>query len=364
MRRSNKNNTMWQERRITLEATDPVPFWTALDRLCRDAKLQHNIPFQGTASGMRGTIVQLSAGLGFGAAFVFDSGPFRVSLQGIHHHRDLTLNQPLGMTAFFPGGLPPQPVPNPVAQPPAARPAGAVTPPVHDQFFLDLQVMAEPRMVLSVNGNPKITEAVDEKGQSLLIPAAGGPAQRNAGFFGYNGGNLMTQLRVDLKYPEQPGKVIKRMRGSIPVTVSARKDDPLLIPLAESKGRTFRNSDVSVQVQDIRPEPNLHGTAIDISIRPNAPAQDPSAVAGQFGPEMFAFRTQTMPQAQIEIFDAQGRAYQQWFPSPAPSENEEVRMTLKMLPNDNVGPPAQIRFYDLVRAVSEATFEFTDIPMP
>jgi hypothetical protein len=35
-----------------------------------------------------------------------------------------------------------------------------------------------------------------------------------------------------------------------------------------------------------------------------------------------------------------------------------------LMPSDNVGPAAQIRYYDMVRATTEATFTFADVPMP
>src|SRR5437762_2523236 len=35
-----EGDARWQARRITLEAAEPVPFWTAIDRLCRVAGLR------------------------------------------------------------------------------------------------------------------------------------------------------------------------------------------------------------------------------------------------------------------------------------------------------------------------------------
>lgn len=351
-----ENSPMWGARKVTLEAQSPVPFWTALDSLCREGKLQHNIPMQALAAGTRGTTVQLQPGDGSLSSYVSDSGPFRATLQGIHHHRDLTLNQ-AGMMpdmAFRAGRVPPPPAPD--------RTTGRPVPPVTDTFYFEFQLMAEPRMVLSQNGPLTITEAVDDKGQSLLPTSPAGSVQRNAGYYGFNVGSTTIQLRSDLRHPDLPGRVIKHIRGKIPVVVSARKDDPLTINLADAKGKTFRNSEVSLIVHDIRAEANNQGTSIDLSIRTNAASADASG--GRFDPETTAFRSPNMPQNQIEILDARGRAYQHWFPSSSRIDTEEARMTLLLRPTENLGAPAQIRFYDMVRAHSEASFDFVDVPMP
>jgi hypothetical protein len=157
---------------------------------------------------------------------------------------------------------------------------------------------------------------------------------------------------------------MSRLRVKVPVVVSARKDEPLAVSLADAKGKTFRNAEISLVVHDVKSEPNLQRTTIELSLRPNAAPTDPSGIAGRFGPELMAFRSPNMPQNQIEILDAQGRPYQQWFPSSTRVDNEEARMTLMLIANENLGPPAQLRYYDMVRASAEPTFEFTGVPMP
>ncbi len=78
-----------------------------------------------------------------------------------------------------------------------------------------------------------------------------------------------------------------------------------------------------------------------------------------------ALRSPNMPQSQIEILDAQGRAYHQWYPSSSRVDAEAARMTITLMNNQgDLGPPAQLRFYDMNRATTEVQFEFHDIPMP
>jgi hypothetical protein len=70
------------------------------------------------------------------------------------------------------------------------------------------------------------------------------------------------------------------------------------------------------------------------------------------------------PQNQMEILDANDRPYPQWFPSSTRIDNDEARMTLMLMPNEGIGPPAKIRFYEMAHAATDVPFEFTDVTMP
>ena len=109
--------------------------------------------------------------------------------------------------------------------------------------------LVEPRMLISRIGQAVVTEAVDDRGQSLLPgdkphvqPSASGsiPAQ------------ACTFIRLTLKHPERAGKTIKRLRISLPVEVVARKLDPLVITLGHARGKTFRLGHTSLQILDIK----------------------------------------------------------------------------------------------------------------
>jgi len=342
-----ENSPLWESRRVTLTEVQPVPFWAALDALCREGQLQQNSISQGRG-GPRGTVIQLFAG---GNSTVpvpsSDSGPFRVNVLGIHYQRDLRFGQNVQV---FPGAAP-------------DAPGVAGNRNVNEQFYVDLQVLAEPRMVLTQNGALKITEAVDENGQSLLVPATGNATVRHSGYFGYSSGMTSLQIQAHLKYPEKPGRKISRLRGSLPVMVSARKDDALVVNLDGAKGKSFRSEEVTLVVHDVQPDPNQQRTTIDISLSPNNPAVDADGTAGRFG-NAAMFAGMNNPQNQMEILDANDRPYPQWFPSSTRVDNDQARMTLMLMPADGVGPPAKIRYYEMARATTDVPFEFTDVPMP
>src|SRR5205807_5445707 len=116
------------------------------------------------------------------------------------------------------------------------------------------------------DGPVKLWEAVDDKEQSLL-PPAGSQAPNHSSYMVYNQGQMLFQLQSYLHYPAQPGKTIKRLRGMVPLSVAARKADPLTIPLADAAGKTFRQGEVSVTVHSVKAGPQQPATTIELTVR-------------------------------------------------------------------------------------------------
>jgi hypothetical protein len=357
--------------RISLESADRVPLWEAIDRLGRASGLQ----LAGTPMAMmmgndqpnnarrRPTLTLVPApGSPAPAAH---SGPFRLSALNVYVNKDRNFQPQAAVFAQMPNpvlrrGLPGRIVPvAPQAAPVASPGASTVV------FAVGLQLASEPRMALMQNGNYRLLEAVDESGRSLQ-PAAGGAnamqLQAFGGFNAFGGGNL--QFQAPLQLPENPGTLIKTLRVAVPVIVMTRKDEPFEIVLAEAKGKTFEHGDMTLQIHDVVNDPNQPFTTIELTVKMRRD-EDPNPAAGPFGPEFMAFRFNPgQPQNQVEILDAQGRAYSQWFPfSPQPG-NDGLRIGLRLMPAEGVGPPARIRLYDVGRAETEVTFELHDIPMP
>ena len=144
----------------------------------------------GNISGNREPVFALLDGGPRGAGPTWDSGPFRVSLISLHYQRDVAFNS---VVAGFPRrvAVPPAPVP----LPPGLNIAAAEGPSVSEQFYAQVQVAAEPRLSLSLNGPLKILEAVDDRGQSLLPAHGEGPiTQRFSGYFGLTTARLSSSM--------------------------------------------------------------------------------------------------------------------------------------------------------------------------
>jgi hypothetical protein len=327
-----ENPVFWQGRRISLREPQPVSFWTAIDKLCGAAQLNYSpmMPL-----GTNGRRLVLQAGPGSGAIGpTVESGPFRVTLLHFEHLRSL------GFTA------------------PQAKP----TPTVNVQFSCTMLVVAEPRLIVSQNGPVKLLEAVDDRDQSLMPPPApASPIQRFSGYSGYSYGSNPSslQLQVQLKLPETPGQAIRSLRGSIPLTISAPRPDPLVIPLAGAAGKTFRAGDATLTFHEIKDDPVVRRTTVDLTVRTEGRADD--AVPG--APDVFS-RPSELVQNRIEVLDAQGKVLQA-IAARSHSTGDETRLTLMLLPGiGGGGAPTHVRYFDLARATTEATFEFADVPIP
>ena len=155
-----------------------------------------------------------------------------------------------------------------------------------------------------------------------------------------------------------PGDTIKKLRGSIPVTVSSRRPNPLVVPLEKSVGRTFENSDVQLTVHDVRPLPDSRHTLVELSVR----TDHPEASSGS-DPESYnsVFHRANHQQLQIDVVDAHDHAIP-WFQSITDNESSHVTLTLNC-PNPTA-PPKELRYYLVNRADVEIPFEFSDVPMP
>jgi hypothetical protein len=317
--------------RITLLDPAPIPFWEALDRLCHAAGLQPSLgvppPIDGRSEAP-GLLLQPGPPL----RFLSDHGPFRVWAVRFHHQRDLVFDR---------------------------EPADPAPPAADEQFFLQLQVLVEPRLWVRQAGPVRRLVALDDRGQTLVPGGRNGPDDEDAfGVYDGLGQETVLPLTIPLRHPGPAGRSIKTLRGSVPVVVSARTPDPLVIPLAGAAGKTFRAADASLTIHEVNDDPMQPRATVDLTVRNEGRPEQ--AVPGS--PEFFGNRAPEMVQNRIEILDARGKVLQA-FPTRTQATTGETRMTLMILPADG-GVPTHIRYYDLARATAEATFEFTGIPIP
>ncbi len=64
-------------------------------------------------------------------------------------------------------------------------------------------------------------------------------------------GGTAANLIAQLHRPETPGKLIKTLRGTVEVSVSSPRPNPLVIPLEGAAGKTFQDDDRRVVVNSI-----------------------------------------------------------------------------------------------------------------
>ena len=336
----------WTTRPITLVSPEPVPFWTAIDSLCREAGLQYNASSHGAGRG-RAPVFRLMPGQ-LTSGPVSDSGPFRTSLLSAHFQRDVMLARHSAIITVPPGlgqGLIP------------ADPAAGVAP-VHEQFYVQMQLMAEPRLTIAQTHEMKLIEAVDELGQSL-VPADAGQGQRFSAYSGF-GAAPQIQMPIQLRRPERPGKVITLLRGVLPVTVSVRKPDPLIAPIGgDAVGKAVRSASASLTIEGVNPGANNQQMTIGLLVRGWDDSDSGNPMAAARG-----FQSSVPSSIQIEVLDEQGRVLPSILSPRALGQPDGAHMQLTILPSGEFGPPDQIRFYNLTQTTTEVAFEFHDIPIP
>src|SRR5262249_37554364 len=153
----------------------------------------------------------------------------------------------------------------------------------------------------------QILEAVDNRGNSLIPAGEGGSVfRRFAGYLGVMNGSVI-QLQAQLQRPVNAGESIKKIRGVIPLSISSRRPDPLVISLSQAVGKRFENPDVQLTLHDIRTvpnshQPNSHQTLIELSVKPTqrGTLTDHSESEG-FNDIMHRPDTQRL---QLEVFDS------------------------------------------------------------
>ena len=345
------NAPQWNSRKVTVHESTPLPFWKGLDRLCEAARLQYNFGMYGMPQG-RQSALPLFDGGGRPAIPTVDSGPFRVCVQSLHFQRDVTFQ--MGSPRFGQG----------VVQIPGVEQPGSVgqrfNPARSETFYAQLQIIGEPRLSVSQSGPLKVIEAVDDKGQSLVAATARTTGmQRTAGYFGAVNAGSAVLVQATLIRPDQPGRTIRKLRATLPISVATRKPSPLTIKLEGAAGKTFRNDDVAVTIADIHPLGNTRQTTIDMSVRTLGGAT--GAPAG--GPPDFAMQRPDSFQQTIEVTDGQGHSMP-WYQTSFDMEGARISLTVQPQTLEGNGVPAELRFYGLARAATEIEFEFNDLPLP
>ncbi len=351
----------WSQVRTTVVADEPLPLWEAIDRLCKSAGLApQSMPIGAMMGGGPGApnrpIVRLVVGPDRG--FASNHGPFRAEIMSIDHHRTMTFNV-LGMIGQ------PRAVDGKLVAAPEGRPDGG-GPAVNRQFYLTLQVQSEPRLLIAQNGALKLTEAVDDRGQSMMPPSIDGQTTITGAYFGMNGGSSFLQTQAHLSLPDKPGRSIRLLRGSVPVTVMSPRPEPISLNLKdpEAIGKPIRTDDGTITLKSVRDDPNAQRTTIELVFRPTAAAgepDDPFARAPGFAQ---IGRMPLAMQQQLGAVDAEGNPFQV-IVNQSHAQADEIRLTITLLPaGPNAGRPVVLRYQNLNRAPADIPFEFRDVPIP
>ena len=325
------------ERFINAREPVPIPFWQAVERLGLGRGYLHN-------TGPGGNhLPTLEFGGAEPAYSSMISGPFRITLESIHDHRDrLLISGPwLGLNDAD----------SIITIPRTAREREA-------RFYIDLGMMVEPRMWFTQEGPARAIEAVNDRGQSLVRRET---TRVEADYSVFHNGSGVTRGRaqLDLAMPEKPGRSIVRLRGKIPVAIQIRRPVPELeILLPAPNGQTIAHEDADFTIRRFRED--AQGTHIEVDVRINLdrfelPADRP-------GP-LVTSRLSCLVDRQVEFVNADGHALIA-VGGGGTRPDGNARRSYVVLKSMNKARPARFRYYRMVRAFTGVAFEFRNIPMP
>jgi hypothetical protein len=336
-----EKDPQWRQRRVTLEAPNPVPFWEAVERLGAAGRVGYRLGHYGSTGAEYTGVVFEESGGGAGGLVNY-SGPFRVGLAGLHEHRDVVfIRGP--WVRVYPSGS---------AAPADAADLGSA-PPDGGPFYAELHVMAEPGLICRRDGPLAQLEAVDEQGRSLLAPPIEGKGKAHPWLSLFDRG-VSPPLRIPLRRPEGPSRVLRRLRGVIPVEVATLDPKPaLVIPLGGAEGRTVHGKGVTFFVAKDRINPDGK-REVAISAR----------LEGEMDPWLRSARITCLMTYQFRIVDARGQEPRLVSGSTGGDEGGGMSLSNVYAPDEVTGPPTEFRYFDLVRATWEIPFAFQDVPLP
>lgn len=319
-------------RPVTVRTSGPLPFWEAVDRLGRAGHVRHDPGARPDKVGNepRVSTIRLVAG-DPPAAFTAYSGPLRVHLFATHRHRDLNFQ------AF---GAPRGPQNN-----------AMVT--------VEVQAFAEPGRFINPNGLPRL-EAVDEQGRAISPEPGAGvePSDPSEHSWLVPGRLSLLHWHVPLGLPVLPARSPLRLRGVLPVVISSRRPDPLIISLVDTAGKAFRKGQSVVRIEKVATD-GEQTTTVNLLIGEERIPTDRTQVAA--GPQTDFIGDYL--RNRVEFLDAKGHALS-WLllgnrPTPTTSGEFQVKALVS-----GVEPPDRLHVYQLHRLATEVPFEFSGVPSP
>ncbi len=249
-------------RRVTLHLNN-VPFWEALDRLCRAGGLAYE--FEGGALRLR------EGALPPGGAVAY-AGPFRLEMASLNRHRSLHLADRVARSG--------------------------------ERLDVHLGRLSEPRSALLGLGDFRVSEAKDERGEPLLPAPALLPSARTGA-----PGLAPSFERVEASFllSDRPGKRLQEMKSVLPVEVMVGRQQLLAIgPLAPFRGGAAKGEGgLSVLVLQATHRPGW--ARLFLRLEGRGLSQGPGQQRWYFPADRD--RPGQRKEVRLEMTDSQGRPY-------------------------------------------------------
>lgn len=296
-------------------------FWETLDKICAQAGLvmQQHHDMQG------GLIVVPQNSV---TPFVDYRGPFRVWATGFHYNKSLTFG----------------------AVPRTQLATGSRT----EQLSFMFNVVAEPKLPLLGLGQPRLSVARDDLDNSLVPPPVKGAVYEtyHSGYYGYR--NLMLQTQLQLLGPGANARLLKHIKGSLPVTLLAEQRPEITVEnILAVKEKKFDSKDVSLEIAEVKEQPGRMYNIV-LSARRNGKDQQ------------FDYTWTNSLHQRMELVDDQGRKFQSHGFNWTNSTPTVVQGTFVFSDGGNaqLGKPHKLTYFGWITMQHLVDFEFKDLPLP
>jgi hypothetical protein len=220
-------------------------------------------------------------------------------------------------------------------------------------------VLCEPRLRLQVIGRPKLSEATDDQGASLLLVDRQIDETADEIPAPFQFGRSLVALKPD--FSKRQGKRIRKLRGTIPVRITAAEPKVLDIPLRSAANKEFATPELSFAFKRLQIE---DGSRVDVVLDVQLYA---AASAGDRQGKSLATKSAASlldVASRICFLDERGIQYD----GDMTIENvgdKTVRIRLLSGASSNATcPPRVLRLEEVVERDYEVPFEFSDVPIP
>jgi hypothetical protein len=221
----------------------------------------------------------------------------------------------------------------------------------NENLSFAFMVSSEPKVPLAGIGEPRLTKAEDENGQSLLA--------RNDNEYGvrlYDNATFRRfelQAQVAMHKTNKDATKAKLIRGKLPVMLLASTRPELTVEKIASlkKKQSFTGSTVELEVEDVQEQNKTYAMTLTIKRLGRNPDPDPNWINNVW--------------QRLELVDAKGRKYQSQITNFLNNSATMIQANFQFMPGTGeIGPPVKLVFNQWVTIPHEVEFEFRDVPLP
>jgi hypothetical protein len=125
----------------------------------------------------------------------------------------------------------------------------------NDNLNVTLNICVEPKVILLGAGQPVFTDAIDDRGQSLMPNV--NPNNNHQVHYGYSSYRIYNQQVSGQLFPSAAGKHMKTLEGYVPVRLVSSQKPVITIPnVGEVKNKTTKEGNITMTIEEVTRQGN------------------------------------------------------------------------------------------------------------